>query len=282
MKKLFFIAALLLFAAGCQAQSLYVDMSLVGTWHWTQNVGWTYVFNADGTGQRGDAEVHRFTWGTVDGLLVLDHGAGFVNDEMTFGISGNMLQLEGEFGTFTYFRFVPDTQLAGNWVHTGYLVEKRINPDGTGVHVTFPDSGNRHFNWFSVADMFIHQMDGQQDEWTYTVAGNWLVLESRNQADVTQEWQRGSFVERELLVGEWYWSENDAYRIVFSEGSFARQNLDGVIVPLYWTTFQDTLILVNLQTSTVEHWRFDISTGDLFMDSLTREDARYMYRRVAD
>lgn len=272
----------LLFAAGCHARVLYIDPSLVGTWHWTGNVGWTYVFYADGTGQRGDTELHRFTWGTDAGLLVLEHGAGYVDDEFSFNLSGNILQLEGEFGILTYFRFVPDENLAASWVNTEYLIEKQKKPDGTGLFLAFIESERRSFYWFNAADMLIHKIDGQQEEWTYSVTDYWLLLESRIYAGLTQEWRRGSFTEYTRLLGEWYWSENDAYRFSFSEESFATQNLDGVIVPLYWTTFGDMLFLIHPLTSMTEHWRFDIADGELHLESLTREGARYRYRRVAE
>ena len=284
MKTLITISILLIVFTGCAARTLYVDPALVGTWHWTNSVGWTYVFNEDGTGQRGETVIHHFTWGTDAGVLVLDHGAGYVNDEFIFSLSGNILQLGGEFGMFTYFKNVPDANLVGSWLNTDYLIEKRIDPDGTGVYESFQRAlvERRYFNWYSVADMFIHQINGQQDEWTYTVSVNWLMLENRRVAGHTQQWQRGSFTENTALIGEWYWNENEAYRLIFFEGSTARQNLDGTVVPLYWTTFGDVLFLINIQTSMAEQWRFNITAGELHIESLAREEARRYHRVIND
>ena len=43
---------------------------LIGTWEWDQNSGYVYVFNEDGTGERGFAPFRRsFQWEIVGGEL---------------------------------------------------------------------------------------------------------------------------------------------------------------------------------------------------------------------
>ena len=66
----------------------------VGTWDWTEDDSFSYVFHADGTGIRGfPYELAYFEWGILEGdYLVID--LGFISAERwSFTINGDVLTL---------------------------------------------------------------------------------------------------------------------------------------------------------------------------------------------
>ena len=86
------------YAARIFADSVYVS-PIVGTWAWDDDDGYIYIFNADGTGQRGfPRRMDSFNWFTAGTELRIDrHGhlpAGVIRHELwTFTINGDILTL---------------------------------------------------------------------------------------------------------------------------------------------------------------------------------------------
>ena len=70
------------------------DSALFGTWDWDLNDGYTYVFNADGTGSRGfPGEIDTFEWSTEgDDHLII--GSGLMAESWTFTVVGDMLTID--------------------------------------------------------------------------------------------------------------------------------------------------------------------------------------------
>ena len=279
-----FAVLLMVFLAGC-SEDLYVDQAFVGTWHWTSNVQWTYVFNQDGTGQRGDADVQSFTWGTRDGTLVLDHGPAFADEEITYTFDGNMLNFISDMGNFDYFRFVPDQSLVGTWVMLEpFLVEATKNSDGTGSMFGFPDYDQPlSFNWFSAGDMLIvHTGPLQQDEWTYRIDGDTLNLASRQVTGYTQEWTRGSFAQNPALLGEWTWDGDDEWKYYFSIDITGERGWIGEEEPFFWATVDDMLAIVVHDAMfglIAEKWRFTVTGNVLNLVSLDTPGVEFSYVR---
>jgi len=77
---------------------------IVGTWVWNYFVEYRYIFNADGTGERGVPGIvtERFMWGVSDGTLFIDiigdlqEGVLFRNQRWTFTIFDDVLTLDSQ------------------------------------------------------------------------------------------------------------------------------------------------------------------------------------------
>ena len=283
MKKLLMMFAVLsaVLLAGC-TEDLYVDQAFVGTWHWTDNVQYTYVFASDGTGQRGDAQIQSFTWGTRDGLLVLDHGPAFRDDELTYTFDGDMLNLSGEGGNFNYFRSVPNPSFIGDWVIFGdYMVGKTVNADGTGhlLHFLGGPGEEVAFNWFTANDLLIVQVGPMaQDMWTYSISGDTLNLVSRQVTGYTQEFVRGSFSQNPALLGEWAWDQDDDWQYYFGANAIGESGWIGDEEMFFWTTFENRLIM--LRGAFYETWSFTITGDVLELVNLHDPAQRFSYVRV--
>ena len=285
MRKFFCKLAVIgaLFLVGCGG-SLYVDQAFVGTWHFIDDVRWTYVFEADGSGQRGDLQLQEFTWGTRDGLLVLDHGPRFIDDEYTYSFDGNMLNLVGDIGNFYYFRFVPDQNLIGTWLYLdGWPAELTYLADGSGYYIPFlgePDE-REDFNWFTVGDLLIEHFNPlEQGMWTFSIIGDVLVLESRQVTGQTDEFTRGSLSQDSALVGEWAWADNDEWEYFFVADGRGERGYFGDEWPFDWTTFGDQLFIFCHVKNFMEHWRFTISGNMLHLVSMQVPDFEFSYVRV--
>ena len=285
MKKICIMFAVLsaVFFGGC-GDDLYIDQAFVGTWHWTDNVQWTYVFESDGTGRQGDAQVQNFTWGTRDGVLVLDHGAAFADLELTYTFDGNMLNLVSELGDFNYFRFVPDQSLVGTWViFDGFLGEKTKFVDGTGFFMPFlGESDEREdFNWFNAGDLLIHHFGPlEQDMWTYRISGDVLHLDSRQITGYTQEFTRGSFSHDTALIGEWTWVDDYDWGYYFGADAWGERGWIDEKSPMFWTTVDNSLIMLCLATFTIEQWRYTITGNVLHLDNLLVPGEAFSYTRI--
>ena len=269
------------FLVGC-GEELYVDQAFVGTWHWTDNVQWTYVFEPDGNGRRGDLDVSNFTWGTRDGTLILDFGPAFINTELTYTFDGNMLNLADETSNFNYFRSVPDQNLIGNWaILENYMVGKTMNPDGTGyfLHFLNEPGDETAFNWFSANDMLIlHFGPLDQETWTYSISGGVLNLVSRHVTGLTHDFRHGEFTQNPALLGLWAWSEDDDWLFYFGANSVGEFGWIYEEAPMFWTTFADVLIL--LVNGSYEEWRFTITGDNLHLVNLHAPEEQHSYVRV--
>jgi len=87
------------YAARIFADSVYIS-PLTGTWAWDEDNSFIYIFNADGTGQRGfPLAMENFTWSTNGTRLNIDLLGelslfALRNERWTFSINGDVLTLE--------------------------------------------------------------------------------------------------------------------------------------------------------------------------------------------
>ena len=75
------------------------DEALVGTWAWDLEASYIYVFNEDGTGERGfPGHMTAFTWNTNGSRLNFTFPGSSENyaRRWTYTISGNILTLDSQ------------------------------------------------------------------------------------------------------------------------------------------------------------------------------------------
>ena len=116
MKKLLAVTIVLLVSisvlalSGCSGQQ---DEALVGTWTWDMDASYRYVFNSDGTGDRGwpGILIQTFTWSTSGSQLRINldenPGRGYIrNERWNFNISGDVLNIDSRQtnDAFSYIR----------------------------------------------------------------------------------------------------------------------------------------------------------------------------------
>lgn len=182
MKKFFALGAVLLFLSGCVTG---LDEGLIGEWHWGADAAFTYVFNADGTGERGFPEdIQPFTWATsVQGRLNIDRvnaPRGEVREERwNFLIVGDELRMESRQVDGPEFVYIAvgarehAAELSGGWAWDEYAGFTYIfNADGTGSR-GFTDD-REEISWFtSGTRLHIYSPDatfGVRGEiWTFSV-----------------------------------------------------------------------------------------------------------------
>ena len=123
MKKLTALAMIILVLGACgnrQEETIEhaeeMDWALVGLWRWDGMTIWRYVFNEDGTGERGinGVQIEEFTWNTKGNITLNINIASELlfegqlrYEKWAYRIRGNQLTLESlkdETMTFTYFR----------------------------------------------------------------------------------------------------------------------------------------------------------------------------------
>ena len=276
-----FVVMAAVFMSGC-VEGPDTDPAFVGTWHWVNNVEWTYVINEDGTGQRGDEQhMQSFSWGTRNGVLVLNHGQGFRDDELVYTFAGDMLNLICDVGNFDYFRFAPDLDLVGTWViFVDSFVELTKSEDGTGFFMPFLGEPYERvdFNWYIAGSLLIHRMgEGLQVKWTYTVIEDVLLLV--DEAQEVHEFRKGSLYQNPAFVGTWAWDLDNEWEYFFGENANGERGREGYKTQIIWTTFNDILIIINLDTYAIEQWRFSISGNVLNLVNLQSQDVRYSYER---
>ena len=84
-----------------------LDSTLLGTWAWDTDAGYTYVFNTDGTGRRGfPGLIEQFEWMTEGADHLMIHTAIMV-ESWSYTISGNVLTIDSRQVpgmTFSYMR----------------------------------------------------------------------------------------------------------------------------------------------------------------------------------
>ena len=255
---------ILILLSGCGGGNpLYVDSAFVGTWHWDDNLQFTYVFNSDGTGQFGDANVRNFTWGTRDGQLILDLGRSIIDLELTYSFDGDFMTLSGAEGTFHYFRNTLNTDLVGTWVDIESFNQVRFDAGGSGNFTRFMYQ-SEDFTWFTANNQLFEQF-GPRDRyrWTFTVDGDTIVLESTQTTGLRVELSRGEICQDQSLVGNWI---NEA---TFNQFSF---NADGTgsLTPFWhdpepftWHTF-DNILVDYYGDFDWDKWSFTV-TGDILV-----------------
>jgi hypothetical protein len=204
--------------AGCGGGADVSEHALVGTWAWNTNAGFTYVFNADGTGVRGGAGMPRqgFSWSIPsDGRLNIDIDRADVvqgtrrAERWDYSITNNVVTIESrqESGVrFSYTRVqaeepattttapaqVQDTaaSVAGNWYWQG-AVFYTFNEDGTGVRDVsgITEEPQMPINWTTAnGTLYICTTPDFCDSaeaciepelWSYVLAANSLTITSQ-------------------------------------------------------------------------------------------------------
>ena len=108
MKRLFMLIGVLALLVGglaltaCGGNSGEQDARLVGTWEWEFLDEWRYVFNGDGTGDRGmpGIETETFSWSTDGDTLTIRRDSvpsGEIrNERWTYTISGTRLTIHSQ------------------------------------------------------------------------------------------------------------------------------------------------------------------------------------------
>ena len=196
MKKLLFAFLLVLVAgllSACGGEEH--DEALFGTWIWDGNVSYTYIFNEDGTGQRGDADIQEFSWSTSDDELTLDFGRGILNDSWTYTITDYALNLTRRGGageSFDYFRVEHNPVFVGTWAwEHDDMFEYVFNADGTGSLSFGPEEET--FRWFTAGSRIIMNVGPLIDEhWNFEIVGDVLTLDSRQVTGLTENFIRVS------------------------------------------------------------------------------------------
>ena len=282
--------ALFLFAflSGCGGR-LYIDGEFVGTWRWTGNVRWMYVFYEDGTGWRGDEslpeKIQAFNWGTREGYLVLNHGRGFADDVLAYDFSEGFLSLSGDIGDFDYFKTEPDPRLIGSWVILeNYFIEKTLNADGTGLMSgLFEVPGSETaFSWFASGSNLVY-LFGPVDQYSmsFDIIGDTLHISGTYDNEPPQVFTRGGFTQNPLIFGEWVWEDDDYWTYSFGQGLFGSRGYAGYEAQFIWSTFDDILILTMLDdiSNQVEMWMFSVADGILDLVSASAPNIAFRYFR---
>jgi hypothetical protein len=164
------------------------DDRLVGVWVWDINADYSYMFNNDGTGERGGAGLHplqEFVWSvTEDYYLTLDFGAGYMDDVWEYSINDYVLSLtnrsDGRF--FEYFKVEQNLALTGTWsFESDTPHEFTFNDDGTGSRTYAQELDS--FSWFTSENLLIINSDPYgrvlDEHWTFSINDDVLTLDSR-------------------------------------------------------------------------------------------------------
>ena len=184
IRNMAFLVVGVLFLSACGAPDPVHDPALFGTWHWDGNINFTYIFESDGTGRRGDRQVDEFTWDTRDDdLLVLNFGSGFADDEWTWQVVGDRLTIvnRNEPQTFSYLRPNMNPALVGTWVwdmsdeidHYEYV----FADNGTLVR-GFIDEPLDNLNWFTADNLLVMYSGVNYEMWYFTISGNVLTIDN--------------------------------------------------------------------------------------------------------
>ena len=257
----------LILLSGCGGNRLYADSRFVGTWHWDDNVQWTYVFNADGTGQGGDADVRTFSWGTRNERLILDFGRAFTDHEIRFSFDGDFLTLDGPEGEFSYFRSNPNQDLIGNWVDMESFNQFRWNADGSGSFVHFAEDVEE-LTWHTANNrLFEHFGPLRQNHWTFTVDGDTLYLESLQVTGFSLELVRGEIYQNQVLVGNWVNKEHFHQFSFFADGSGVFTPFGDDVESFRWYTLGNVLV-EHYGPFESDRWEFSVTGDTLVLTNL--------------
>lgn len=286
MKRAIAAAALLcaLGLAGCGGR-LVVDEALVGTWHWTEDAQWRYVFNSDGTGQRGEAVRQAFAWGARGGRLVLDFGPEYARDEYAFALDGSFLSLSSDDWSYTYFMSQPDTELFGTWAMRGsYLVEVVFEPGGTGyAEGLLSEADPLRFSWHTSGGLLVMGFgNGEQRSMAYSIdpdpGSGVSALNVASGGGASLQFLRGAFAQNPALLGAWVWDGNEYGDWVYSfeTGGFGERGWIYERRPIVWTTLGGTLFIICLEDLAIEEWAFSISDNALHLSGAGGLSYRYV------
>jgi len=191
-------ALMLIVLTGCGGQDL-TDHELVGTWNWDNNARWQYNFNADGTGTRGlPDEIQSFNWSIPgEGRLRLSQ-RGYRTENWDYTIDGQRLTLDSRQVADLIYHYTNagappeiNQDLVGKWTWDDNPEwEYILSPDGNGTR-GFADNPES-FTWLTPEDghIRINLPGGMREDWSYTLDGARLILDSRQLANVVYNYTR--------------------------------------------------------------------------------------------
>lgn len=196
MKKLTVLCwFVLLFAAlsACDSGD-NIDEALVGEWLRESTYNWTYIFNEDGTGERGAVEIQTFTWSVIRDDRVLLDFAGFRNQTWYYTIDGptlNMIHRGNESENINYFRVDHSADVVGIWAWPyDESLQFVFEADGTGTHNFAGYTSS--FYWFTARENLIidHGPHEPNEHWHFAVTDDNLTIDSRQIAGLTRGYTR--------------------------------------------------------------------------------------------
>ena len=282
MKKFLALTILLLAAlgvlAGCSTPER--DEALVGTWSWTGNLRWEYVFEADGNGTRGDEgteTVASFTWSTDDNVLTINPGRNYHNEAWLYSFNDGVLTLtrRGDATeSYTYIQIAHDQSLVGEWALEMYIgVVNTFNSDGTGT------IDRETFMWATAGNYLVVDSGRMMinEHFTFSVSGRELTLTDRdNPSDVLEFLLLN---DDPVLVGTWAWEGDDSYYFVFNADGTGIQNW-GTPESFSWRVAGYDRVILDFGDMFDNHWHFEINGDIMTIDSLQLADFRFYYIRV--
>lgn len=206
MKKLFGILAILV--VGVLTSCGFMegqDESLVGEWRWNAEGAYSYIFNEDGTGERGFPETRgTFTWSTRGDRLSITRDRvmrrEIRNEVWTYEIYDGILTKASRQEANVQFSYVFDDAehneaLLGTWLWD--LSENYtyvFNADGTGVR-GFPDV-RQPFTWTASDErlniILARAPEGEirEEMWTFAVDNYTLSITSNQKEDLMRSYSR--------------------------------------------------------------------------------------------
>jgi hypothetical protein len=166
------------------------DDALVGTWRWDEYGGYTYIFNANGTGTHGTSEEPEdITWSTTGTRLVINFmDDGYLySDRWTYSITNGVLTIKNQhYDTelnYIYDSLQQDTALVGEWLWDDELTDRQFvyifNANGTG---------NRGF--IDRGDEVDAEYDAEYEDFTWTTTDNHLVIHAPEAVIFPLHWER--------------------------------------------------------------------------------------------
>jgi len=169
------------------------DHPLIGTWAWSRNTEYVYVFESNGEGTRvAGPDINTFIWSvTDDGGVTMDI-QGALTAEWSYEIDERLLTLSSRQERGLEYVFIktgvapaPQTgPLVGTWAweyNDAWLFV--FGDNGQGTRGIDPDIVS--FEWWTTADGGVATHRGSHvDLWSYTIDGEELTLVSRQEPGV--------------------------------------------------------------------------------------------------
>jgi len=267
--------------------------ALVGVWNWDDNTLWQYIFNDDGTGERGLPDsLQSFNWSDQGDGHIRINAILFLNEEWNYSINDNILTLDSRQTaglTYHYRRdgtVMPiDPALVGewtwddNWLHTFVFYE-----DATGRR-GLPD-WIEEFEWTMLEDghLRLDILGGFRENWNYTITGDTLTTISRDFAGISFNYTRAGaeLVVSEALFGEWYWDENELYEYIFYADGTGWRGLPDWIEEFIWTIPNDGHLRLFMSDGIREDWNYSVYEDVLTLESRQMANVRFSYLRAVE
>lgn len=247
------------------------DERLIGQWAYMANVAWTYTFNADGTGVRGQGrDLNEFTWSTRnDNSLRINPGRGYQNETWDYRISNGTIRLEGAAGghagaIFEYYLMGHNPALVDTWISPEFGMTITFNANGS-AQITDFFGDVESAEWFSTTNRLVFDVGTiNQEEWDMTITADGLFLVNRHIAGLEVNMIReADFVPQEVeIIGTWEWDEDYAYIYVFYEDGTGHRGFGDDREHFRWVTMMGSLIL----NEGVEVWEYSITNDVLTLN----------------